>query len=74
MNEKERVYLVDALKITGKAKPVRKVMIPKPNGELRPLGIPAMFDRALQALFVYALEPEFEAIFESDSYDGDLNY
>ena len=68
MNEKERVYLVDALKITGKAKPVRKVMIPKPNGELRPLGIPVMFDRALQALFVYALEPEFEAIFESDSY------
>ena len=68
LNEKERVALVETLKITGTAEPVRKVMVPKPNGGVRPLGIPTMFDRALQALFVYALEPEFEAIFESDSY------
>lgn len=68
MNEKKRVVLVETLKITGRAKPVRKVMVTKPNGGVRPLGIPTIFDRALQALFVYALEPEFETIFESQSY------
>lgn len=34
---------------------------------VRPLGIPIMNGRALQALFVMALEPEFEAIFEKIS-------
>jgi len=42
----------------------RRVMIPKPKGGSRPLGRPTMYDRALQALFVMALEPEFEATFE----------
>ena len=68
LNEKQRVWLVDNLRITGKAHPVRKVMIPKPKGGFRPLGIPTMYDRALQALFVMALEPEFEATFEENSY------
>lgn len=68
LNEKQRVWLVDNLKITGKAHPVCRVMIPKPKGGHRPLGIPTMYDRALQALFVMALEPEFEATFEGNNY------
>ncbi len=47
--------------------PVMRVYIPKASGR-RPLGIPVIFDRALQALVVNALEPEWEARFEPKSY------
>ena len=43
-------------------------MISKSNGRRRPLGIPVIADRCLQALTVNALEPEWEARFEPKSY------
>ncbi len=50
-------------------RPTRRVWIPKPGKtEQRPLGIPVMLDRAHQALVKLALEPEWEARFEPNSY------
>ena len=64
-----RLELAKQLSITGKSKPTRRVWIPKPGTkEKRPLGIPTMYDRALQAVIKAALEPEWEAYFEPNSY------
>ncbi len=66
----QRFKLVNELNIKGyKAKALLRIWIPKPGrNEERPLGIPTIKDRAMQALVKSALEPYWEAQFEGTSY------
>jgi RNA-directed DNA polymerase len=66
-----KAFLADSVQHHNAAwapKPVKRVYIRKANGKQRPLGIPVIFDRCLQAQVVNALEPEWEARFEPKSY------
>ena len=68
MPEEKFVNLIQKQFRRYKPKAVRRVEIPKPNGKLRPLGIPCIIDRIVQQCILQVMEPICEAKFYEHSY------
>jgi RNA-directed DNA polymerase len=68
LSPESRITLANQLELDEKAEPLVRVEIPKSDGSKISLGIPTLKERAKQALAKLALEPEWEALFEPNSY------
>ncbi len=69
INDIAKLHAARSLKARGYSpKPLRRVYILKKNGKKRPLSIPSMYDRAMQALYAIALDPVAETTADPNSY------